>query len=986
MAMPGRLTRSGGAIAALAFAALLTSACEDGPHQIYSPSPEGAEGTWNDGKGGNVSDKTEASFTARFGGTSKQEICTAEERKLKWEQRFRMDIQPPTKVGGLDLAGGPDWPGLPFATAESRNELCQANALGADGDIVFVSWGDNNEIIAEYNVNTQKIDFVRMLQGYTGKVKAKSDPKSRFSPNGQQREYVFQIGAPVLRDGQTFRLDWGTPALIAEQGTELFHALMYTFAPELPRNETNCVAAGQCLARPVDEGEAVFGARGIGFYIHVPSITAPGTGPSTPDYFYMWPVKLLPFSAAEMFLKLDQEGPIATANELGDKKKNCKLFMGQKYKDFIDTCVAVSNDPTLNKKTEAKLLGNMRHTDENFIFSVEGVNQDFSSEKLFTPAFLSEIVHDDWRPEPDDQATEFILDVRATGSLKNEIDPRPGTSASSIFATAAIYREYVRLVQQELHKMMPSNLPRHDVGSPECLMPDTANPPASFDPKTWRPAAGCTGFEGAITPAKKDTGNPKIDKLSLGVGARAWFGYVTVLKPGDPKIAFCDDPTEMLGSGLETNPGLFKNPNGFSHCSVASLWDGSFQRVLEVLGNGNVANLPTEVRDRKWYFKIWALAYTKYLLNAHRFPTDLNKPPANVTYDEPELDHLLFDDLGAENEKFEYIDRRFVDAQNEPIKFEYEVLILSGNQRDSRFHKRMTRPERVMYRALAQDKTLPPGKENSVLFTNMVGSTVLKNNWYAATEDKNAYYCATHVDEDCLAVSLSNKAPTDSAGNILKDERGQPLLSRYPGAFGETVFTLGTTHIKVQDPDARLRKIRSAVVEVPNFANPFDPSSANGGNMQVLVDWREKQPTIGISVPFNGIRDKFVEANEMDFSGSSVTLHLDYLDVPGPNNTKKQRLVGASSNDYLGDLFLCRDPRTGDLLRVEQYESMATVIDWIEKHPGTRDACGLIVRYSPYNNYPHQLIAKEAGMYVIVKQGSGYGRVSTVVAYDRSIE
>ena len=37
----------------------------------------------------------------------------------------------------------------------------------------------------------------------------------------------------------------------------------------------------------------------------------------------------------------------------------------------------------------------------------------------------------------------------------------------------------------------------------------------------------------------------------------------------------------------------------------------------------------------------------------------------------------FIDDLGADNEKFEYIDRRFVDFGHEPLKFEYEALIVA---------------------------------------------------------------------------------------------------------------------------------------------------------------------------------------------------------------------------------------------------------------------------------------------------------------------
>ncbi|MDF2696692.1 MAG: hypothetical protein K0S65_5075, partial [Labilithrix sp.] len=54
-------------------------------------------------------------------------------------------------------------------------------------------------------------------------------------------------------------------------------------------------------------------------------------------------------------------------------------------------------------------------------------------------------------------------------------------------------------------------------------------------------------------------------------------------------------------------------------------------------------------------------------------------------------------------------------------------------------------------------------------------------------------------------------------------------------------------------------------------------------------------------------------------------------------------------------------------------------------HPGSYEACGIIIRYSPFNNYPHMLASTKAGIVVLVNQGSGYGRISSVEIYDPNL-
>ncbi len=940
--------------------------CEDGPGQIYEPSPDNAK--WNDGENSPIADNGKNGFNDEFNGTSKQELCTGPQKQKAWGEMVKQPLIPPRMLAGLDVAGGDLWPGLDFQDAEKK--LCQSDALGTDGlGSVYAQWGDAGEVQVGYSLVNMKINFVQINQGYRGpkgdgySIEFKSRPPEKGGKFGNHT-YKMGVGKVILRDDKNFELPWEDGAKLDQVGTELFDSMMYTFAPDLPSDDVNCRASGQCRLLPDGVGGGGFGARNIGFYIHVPSISKPQPIPSTPDYFYLFPVKVLPFSNAEMFLKLDAEGPIATAKDLGDRtpKATCNMRLGIKYGEFLNNCVTVLTDANQNQVAKNKLLGNLTHTNENFIFDVVGVNLDFNSEAIGN----DKVIADDWVPMVNDEATEYLVDIRANGKMLNEYAPDGKTFTFG--ATAAIYREYARLTQIELHKRMDPSLTRYQLGAPECVLPaDTTG----MDLEKWRPAKGCTGMEQFVTPAKPDTGNPGIDRLSVGPTKAQQLRFTTVMKPGDPVAVFCADPHP----GQYTRCGGATDHVGFK----SSLWDGTYKRVLDYLGEGNAFNLPPEARDRKFYFKIWARAYVHYLKAAALYPTDLNAP-AFQQY-APEPDHLILNDQGHNNERFEYIDRRFVTHDREPLKFEYEALITSGNQRDSKFHRRFTRDERTLYKVMEEDKTSPPGGEgDNVRITNLVGSTVLMNNWYGVSDEKDAYYCATKEDAECTSNGADPRnSPPKVKGVMMLDDYGQPLLTNYKGAFTETVFTLGTSHIKMVQPKPL---IQSALVAVPNYPNPYFPFTGPGvaaaPMIETLGDWRPKAPNNGYRVVINGQRDKFIPAMSIDFTGSTLGLLLDVEQ----QSDKSLKIVAAQSGDYMGDLFLCRDPATGDLLRVEQYESMAEVVNWIQEHPGSYDACGFIIRYSPFNNYPHMLAATKAGIVLTVNAGSGFGRISSVEIYD----
>jgi hypothetical protein len=218
------------------------------------------------------------------------------------------------------------------------------------------------------------------------------------------------------------------------------------------------------------------------------------------------------------------------------------------------------------------------------------------------------------------------------------------------------------------------------------------------------------------------------------------------------------------------------------------------------------------------------------------------------------------------------------------------------------------------------------------------------------------------------------------------DDDGNPILTNYRGAFGETAFTLGTSHLKMVEPEPL---IKSAKVAVPIWDNPYSggKTGTTAAGPQVLVtlpDWRPLAPGSGFRVPFNAQRDKFIPAAQVDFSGQNISLAIDYK---LNDEDQSMKILAAESQTFEGELFLCKDPGTGDLLHVRQYDSVAEVQDWLQHHAGAdaSTACDILVRFSPFNEAPISITSKSAGVQVTVGQGVGIGRIISAQIYDSSL-
>jgi hypothetical protein len=576
--------------------------------------------------------------------------CSGPEQIAKFQQMLAQPIVPSRNIGGLDLRGGDSWTGLTVDDAE--HVLCASTPFATDVKsdqdpsvtTAMAGWGlsPNFSLTVEYDKTTRKIDFFQLNDGYKGALEFASRPTALGDPSKPnpfgQHHYSVGIGRQILRDGQPWQLNWFTSCSEStadcwdKQSTELFDALMFTFAPELPSTQTSCKAAQTCLASTFVENDmrpAVFGARPLGIYFHVPNAVVGQLEASTPDYVYGFLVKQMPFSAANMMLKLDDEGPVGTAAGLGDRQATCTMKMGMPYQSFLGECVQVVTDHDANDLLKKKLLGGLTRSVTSsgaaaatgtWIFDVAGLNPNFNSERF-----------DETEPPTTARATEISLDLRASGRVLNEYAADGNTL--TLAGTAAVYREYARVLQELAHDKMDPSLPRFPLGAAECLLP------ANADAKTWRPARGCTGLEQLVTPQDPATvSDPNLKRISIGVHNATSLGLRTALKPGNPSVAFCADPDVREHCWGDLG-GDVVDPLGMN----GPLWETTRKQILHVLGGDNPANVPAALLDRDLFVQVYTTALVKYLRVAAHAPADLSDPALAVEPSDIVIEHKTGD-------------------------------------------------------------------------------------------------------------------------------------------------------------------------------------------------------------------------------------------------------------------------------------------------------------------------------------------------------
>ncbi len=926
-------------VSALAFAG-----CEDGPVQQYKAAPSGAATTWNDGNTAGTADTATQGFGTQTGGNNKQEICTGSQLATRWAAMVKEPIVPPYGAGGIDMSGGVSWAGLTIDDAEKTN--CQSTA---DGDIFGDgnsdnAWGDNGEVTVEYRLSTRKIIQINLWPGYLGVM--------NFHSADNAHTYQIGVSVQIQKDGQPFTYDLqdGQDTAFHAQTNEIYRALMATYQPALPPDAptSDCLVNGHCISGSFGDAAYLY-IPAMGWAIWIDNRTAPQPVPSIPTRMDLDMVKIFPYYSSSVSLKLDQEGPVAAAGTAGVAKAPCTLKMGLKYSDFLSDCIQVNGDATKDQAALNMLLAGLSHNTERFFFDAQGVDVNFDDNTLANDA----IITDSSQPHPADYATEFDVDQDTGGIFTNDYDTKGN---QDLHGTGAVYKEYARLVRQKLLAL--SGITDGDVT--KCFYP--VPQPAGFNPATFQASlpAYCTGFEGFITPAP-----PTGTKDYVNVGAKNAIAInsalATGLKLGHQKVIFCWDPNGNLSTGYQS-------------CTSGDTFSTSYAQVLAVFGKGKQTNLPGEVQDVRFFFQQWVTAFMKYLTVAGQATV----PDLSTVYLSP--NDLFFDSVGAgQFETAEYVDRRFATATQPPTDITLTADVKNGIFADYVFSRSLYRGEEAIYTATLTNAADSIGKETALL-TNIFGSPVLANAYYDVDSTHDAFYCATHDDG---ANCNGQRPPLDSTGKMLTvtDETGkvQPFLSYYKQAIGglSTPFSLGPTPITVLQT---YNTIQQAMISVP-YTDP----KGGAQTLTALVPWAPKQPGIGFAIAQNGEVDKFVSTSQLDLSGTTITANVDYDAVIDPQtqqpNPTAIQFKAVETSDFLGSVFLCQDANTGDLLSAQMYTSVQTILNWFDSHPGSKAACGIIIRYSPFNNYVDYITSITNGVRVNITQGGGFGRVVDVVLF-----
>jgi hypothetical protein len=260
--------------------------------------------------------------------------------------------------------------------------------------------------------------------------------------------------------------------------------------------------------------------------------------------------------------------------------------------------------------------------------------------------------------------------------------------------------------------------------------------------------------------------------------------------------------------------------------------------------------------------------------------------------------------------------------------------------------------------------------------------------------------------------------------------KSRGLLANYPAVIDGTgtIFSQGHSGVKVKVMPEDLG-LEGAHVQLPNFTNPWaacadGTAACKPPTLDQRVPFAPSQPGIGFKFPFNGSSDIFVQTAQLDFSGVLETYVIDYVpwvdplkpscetdnkcntgfmcnqnacqactvDNPGDAPNCSIRVEAIESRDFLGEVFVCQDPATSDILHVGMYTGVHQILEWLAHHPGNnlvpsaQDYCGIIVRYSPYDNYPDFITSLTYGVDLATNQGMGFGRIVDATLFDTTLE
>ncbi len=1011
---------------------LAAAGCEDGPNQSYSPAPAGAASVWNGtASNGDAGSPTYVGpgtqdFDASFGGTTANDTCTPTQAKAIWASLFQEPIAIPGAAGGIDMAGGPNGDGsslfdpnapnaatyVPDPTKETwlGTTVEQAEKILCTGvpDQIFggvtneIGWGNSCpscEMAAQYNVDTRKITTLDFEYGYQGKIIATSDPSS---PQGKHTYEINLQNLPITKDGQPLTLNWNDQANgvnpIAE---EVYDAIRNTYAPTYPADYStdkagnkvlSCVPAGHCIIGNNGAAGGYLFFASLQLAVFVLNTTVPQPAASVIGLVDLGLLKLLPFSLAAVTMKLDAagEGPTAIYPNVAGTTKTCKITLGQTFADFDSTCVepAPASDPAGAKNnaiSRAKLFGAISHGDEAYLFNVQGVDPQFVAALQPT-----KIIADTDRPTGPEISYQFNVDQFALGPIANDFTNNdvndPG--GQDFHGLGMVTLEWANLVQKYMQDNHGVNV---GLGDADCIADPTnaagitimvGTPPKAV-PKV------CSGVEGIITSAPPALAPASMAYNAVGAGAANFDSvYANGLKPGTWYVDFCHDASPLTDAKPKCFGGTFGGPSGFGGYYFSAMQ----YAVQRSFGTNPV---PTDVASRRFFFKQWILAVIKYLQTADNVNATLAQIDANPV----DPSDLFFDSAGGGFETGEYVFRNQVNSLKQPPT----ALVITTNLTTSvvnnfTFDRYNFRGETALYTALRTNPADGLGAEPLYL-TNIVGSPVLQS--IVSSNCPNPAPPAPPLTFSQLAACeyacAINTDPNQCGGYIPPTDpfTGESILKPYAAAFGASPLNIAangytvTSPMTVQTTDYEL--INSALVTLPIWTNPFDPTSATAKDktISVLLPYHPKGANIGFPITLDGSRDKFYNTYSVDFDGDGLQGNVDfeYVGATTADGGVTSNLVirAVETQQFTGLVFPCFDSGSGDLLAVRMYTQAADILSWIASHPASVSNCGVEIKYSPYANFADYISFNLNGVRLGLNAGFGGSVVSDGTLFDPNV-
>jgi hypothetical protein len=928
------------------------------------------------------------------------------------------------------------WSGATVEQVEAF--LCQGVASQTfQGYTDQVGWGENTEVNATYNTSNREIFWLNLTYGYAGTLGgticdstkgmctgvggtpiAGSGDSYSMSMENVPATYTPKGGMP-----QQVLLDWSNKTALYQYVNGFYESLRYTYDPSYPAaagatstTPGSCVNSGDCQV--FDDG-----ASGGGFYFTPLGIliyyqTTVGTpqANSIPIIIQLVLQKLLPFSLSTNMAKLDVEGPTAITTNIYGTGGTCKYVLGQDFGTFNKTCVDVypsstPNAAALNAAETAKLFGAMAHGDEQYEFNIQGVDPQFVASSLPPTS----VIADGQTPQDSDLSYQLAWDQQLLGKIDNDYTANDPTQPQDLHGFGMIMLEWANTVQ---HYMQQAYHVNTELGEPACLTTTfngvtytntTSNPGPSI---VGQPVAGmptspvkCSGLEGITTPAPSNFVQfPQQKVNAIGTGAtQAGPGATPAgslmapgMHPGTWYSLFCND-----AGGLSLGV-----PNGYQDCiggsagfqNQASYYLDTMQDAVLQTGNfGTVlAQMPQrDLGNRRFFFQQWMLAFTKYLqVAAIADGTSATNNLAFVDSQTVDPNELFFDTSGQAGTGFEnaeYVFRNNVNsAMQAPTDFQVTAELLQGSFDLFVWGRYNFRGEKALYTALTTTPGDLPGAENLYL-SNVASSPLLQTTY-------TSYACAINTD-----VTNANCGATASTPAILGplDALGNPVLTGYQGAFGQSIFAVGKpSAFTIDTSGASMGKdfplIESAYLTIPIWANPYDPTSATPQDKTIsaLLPYLPAGAyPAGFPVTIDGSRDKWYNTDQITYSGETVDGTLDFENVPtalADGGVQNQWVVRAiESQNYLGLGFFCSqtNPSTGqpDLLYVRMYDLAANLLGYIEKYPAATTTCDIQIKYSIYGNYADYISSLTNGVRFGLNPGFGGAVVADLTIFDPSI-